>query len=73
MIAKFSVKRPYTVVVGMVLVLGFVSFKDENRSPAGYDPALCPCVYYLHRRQPGRGGDDSYQAGGAVYGDHQQH
>ena len=28
MIAKFSVKRPYTVVVGMVLVLvlGFVSF-----------------------------------------------
>ena len=44
MIPKYSVKRPYTVLVAVVLVIDFRSCfadEDDNRSAAGNESAVC--------------------------------
>ncbi len=52
MISKFSVKKPYTVIVAVVLVIilgvGPI-YKDEYGLTAKYGSALCNCYDYLPR------------------------
>ena len=45
MISKYSVKRPYTVLVAVVLVivLGVVFVKNDDRPVAGYEFPVRTC------------------------------
>lgn len=73
MISRYSVKRPYTVVVAVVLVIilgGCVIFKYEDRSASGYDIALCNCYDYVPGSKPGGGRVDGHQACGTGNGNH---
>ena len=71
MLSKFSVKRPYTVLVGvlLILILGFVSITKMTTDllPSMNLPY---CLYHLYRGQPGRGGDNGYKAGREFDGYH---
>lgn len=73
MLSKFSVKRPYTVLVGvlLILILGLrVDHEDDDGSASEYESSLCGCLYHLYRGQPGRGGDNGYKAGREFDGYH---
>ena len=50
MIPKYSVKRPYTVLVAVVLV---IVDEDDNRSAAGNESAVCD---RCHNRCGGKSG-----------------
>lgn len=54
MISKFSVKKPYTVLVGvvLVLVLGYVSFTSMQTDLLPDMNCRSDCVYHLHRASP---------------------
>ena len=73
MLSKFSVKRPYTVLVGvlLILILGFVSITKMTTDllPSMNLPYAVVYTTYI-RGQPGRGGDNGYKAGREFDGYH---
>ena len=65
MLSRYSVKKPYTVVVAviLVLILGVVSFTKMNTDLLPSMDMPYAMVYdYLSRRQSGNGGTGRYQA-----------
>jgi len=59
MISKYSVKRPYTVLVAVVLVivLGAVSLsKNDDRSASGYEFSVCAGYHNRYGSKSGTGG-----------------
>ena len=59
MLAKFSVKKPFTVLVAVILIIvfGIVSFfQDDSGSVPQYQHALCHCDDHVPGSQPGGSG-----------------
>lgn len=75
MLSKFSVKKPYTVVVGVVLViiLGVVSFTKMTVDLFQYEPALRDRDDNLSGRESAGGRGDRNKACGADDGHGQQY
>ena len=72
MLSKFSVKRPYTVVVGVGLIISLIRQYDAG-SASQHEPAICDSNDHLYRRKPGRGGRSRNQARRADDGCGQQY
>ena len=48
-----------------------ILYQHADRSPAGYESAVCDCVYHLHRGKSGGSREYGNQTSGTGDGNHQ--